>query len=260
MKLDFTVDMAQEPIRFMGALTFVNDLQRFIPADGFSDPPFLDVTPNGVLSGYTLGLPDIQLGVFTLRNINLGASIRLPFDGSPMILRFNFCERQQPFNLTVSALGGGGFFALEFDMHGLRSIDAALEFGAAVSLNLGVASGAVSVMGGIYFRMVANDGINEYELQGYIRINGALSVLGLITVSVEFLLALSAELEKVGGEDKVSRVWGEANLRVKVEVFMFSKTVSLRVQRQFAGAGADPTFGMLISDNEWAAYCDAFAA
>ncbi|MBL0153671.1 MAG: hypothetical protein IPP93_09350 [Chitinophagaceae bacterium] len=259
-KTDFTVDMADQPFRFLGALTFVNDLQRYIPADGFSDPPYLDITTSGIRAGYTLGLPDIQLGIFTLRNINLGAEVRLPFDGSPLSLRFNFCEKQQPFNLTVSALGGGGFFAVEFDMKGLRSLEAALEFGASVSLNLGVASGSVSIMGGIYFKMSVTDGVNSYELQGYVRVNGALSVLGLITVSVEFLLTLTAELTKVAGEDKVARVWGEASLKVKIEIFMFSKTVSMKVQKEFAGAGADPTFTMMISDRDWEQYCDSFAA
>jgi hypothetical protein len=259
-KIDFTVDMAKQPLRFLGALTFVNDLQKFIPADGFSDPPFLDITTSGVTSGFTLALPDIQLGAFTLRNVNLGAAVHLPFTGGPLTLRFSFCEKQQPFTLTVSALGGGGFFAIEFDMKGLRSLEAALEFGAAASINLGVASGAVSIMGGIYFKMMVVDGANQYELQGYVRINGALSVLGLITVSVEFLLALTAEIKKVAGEDKVSRVWGEASLKVKIEIFMFSKTVSIRTQREFAGAGADPTFTMMISDKDWEQYCDSFAA
>lgn len=259
-KVDFTVDMASQPFRFLGALTFVNDLQKYIPADGFSDPPFLDVTTSGVTAGFTLALPDIQLGVFTLRHVNLGAAVNLPFTGAPLTLRFNFCEKQQPFTLTVSALGGGGFFALELDMHGLRTLEAALEFGAAVSLNLGVASGAVSIMGGVYFKMAIVNGNNEYELQGYVRINGAMSVLGLVTVSVEFLLTLAAELKKINGEDKVSRVWGEASLKIKIEIFMFSKTVSVKTQREFAGAGADPTFSMLISDNEWEQYCDSFAA
>jgi len=255
-KTDFTVDMADTPIRFLGALSFVNDLQRFIPADGFSDPPFLDITPSGITSGYTLALPDVQLGVFTLRNISLAAAVRLPFDGSPLSLRFAFCEKQQPFTLTVSALGGGGFFAVEFDMNGLRSLEAALEFGAAVSLDLGVASGAVSVMGGIYFRMTSSDGANDYVLEGYLRINGALSVLGLITVSVEFLMALAAVMQ----DDKVEKVRGEATLRVKVEVFLFSKTVTLQVSREFAGAGADPTFAMLVNGDDWQEYCEAFAA
>ena len=81
-KIDFTVEMAEKPLRFLGALSFVNDLQKYIPADGFSDPPFLDISTSGIRTGYTLALPDIQLGAFTLRHINLGATINLPFTGA----------------------------------------------------------------------------------------------------------------------------------------------------------------------------------
>ncbi len=259
-KVDVSIDMAKQPLRFLGALSFVNDLQKYIPDDGFSDPPYLDISTSGIRTGYTLALPNIQLGAFTLSNINLGAEINLPFNGDPLTLRFNFCEKQQPFTLTISALGGGGFFAIEFDMKGLRSLEAALEFGACASIDLGVASGAVSIMGGIYFKMSVSGETKTYELEGYVRINGALSVLGLITASIEFLLTLAAEMKDVGGQQKVARVWGEASLKIKIEIFMFSKTVKLKTSRQFAGAGADPTFTMMISEGEWADYCDSFAA
>ena len=83
-----------------------------------------------IFTGYTLALPNIQLGLFTLSNVSFGAMVSLPFTGDPMSLQFNFCQKQQPFTLTVSLLGGGGFFAIAFDMHGLLSLEAALEFGA----------------------------------------------------------------------------------------------------------------------------------
>jgi hypothetical protein len=264
-KVDVTVEMDAVPLEFLGALTFVNELQKYIPADGFSDPPYLDITSEGVTTGYTLGLPDIQLGAFTLRHLSLGASVKLPFTGEPMSMRFNFCEKEQPFTLTVAALGGGGFFAIEFDMKGLRSLEAALEFGAAVSINLGVASGAVSIMGGIYFKVTVNaNDTKTYNIEGYVRINGALSVLGLITASVEFLLTLAGQLETVTvngkPKDKITRVWGTAKVKIKIEVFMFSKTITLTTTKEFAGAGADPTFGMMISEGDWGKYCDSFAA
>jgi len=260
-KTDFTVDMKNPALEFLGPLTFINVLQKFIPADGFSDPPFLDITTSGITSGYTLALPDVQLGAFSLRNINLGASVSLSFTGGPLIMRFNFCEKHQPFQLTVSALGGGGFLAMEFDVKGLRTLEAALEFGAAASINLGVASGAVSIMGGVYFKITKKDDDGkEITIEGYVRINGALSVLGLITVSLEFLLSLTANLETVNGKDKVTKVWGKATLKIKIEIFFFSKTVKLETSREFAGAGADPTFTMLVSEKDWLEYCDTFAA
>ncbi|HEV3327043.1 MAG TPA: hypothetical protein VG052_15620 [Puia sp.] len=255
-KVDVTIDLQQPPVKFMGALTFVNALQQFIPSNGFSDPPYLDVSDTGVETGYTLALPNIQLGAFTLSNVSFGAIVDLPFTGDPMSVKFNFCQKQQPFTLTISLLGGGGFFAVAFDMHGLLSLEAALEFGAAASLDLGVASGSVSVMGGVYYGMSLNNGIQTSELSGYVKMNGSLSVLGLITASVEFDLTLAADLSG----NKVTRVWGEATLTIQVSVFMFSTSVQLQVEREFAGADADPTFEQMVSQNDWQTYCGAFAA
>ena len=250
-KVDVTIDLKQPPVRFLGALTFVNELQQFIPASGFSDPPYLDVSATGVETGYTLALPNIQLGLFTLSNVSFGAMVNLPFTGDPMSLQFNFCQKQQPFTLTVSLLGGGGFFAIAFDMHGLLSLEAALEFGAAASLDLGVASGSISVMGGVYYGMSLANGTETSELSGYVRMNGSLSVLGLITVSVQFLLTLAADISS----GKVTRIWGQASLTVQVEVFMFSTSVNLQIEREFPGAGADPTFEQTISAADWQTYC-----
>jgi hypothetical protein len=240
-------------MQFLGPLSFINGLKDIIPANGFSDPPFLDVTTQGVKTGFTLAVPDIQLGAFTLSHLSLGAMVNLPFTGAPMTLRFNFCERQQPFTLTVSALGGGGFFALELDLKGLRMLEVSLEFGAAASINLGVASGAVSIMAGIYFKMKFETDHNIVELTGYVRINGALSVLGLITASVEFYLGLTYNFT-------TEKAWGEATLKIKVSVLFFSKTVSLTTRREFKGSGADPNFRMAISETDWKDYCAAFAA
>lgn len=255
-KVDVTIDLQQPPVKFMGALTFVNALQQFIPANGFSDPPYLDVSDTSVQTGYTLALPNIQLGAFTLSNVSFGAMVELPFTGDPMTVSFNFCQKQQPFTLTISLLGGGGFFAVAFDMHGLQSLEASLEFGAAASLDLGVASGSVSVMGGIYYGMTISNGIQTSELTGFVKMNGSLSVLGLITASVEFDLTLAADLSG----NKVSRVWGEASLTIQVSVFMFSTSVQLQVEREFAGADADPTFGQMVSQSDWLTYCGTFAA
>jgi len=255
-KVDVSIDLQQPPVKFMGALTFVNALQQFIPSNGFSDPPYLDVSDTGVETGYTLALPNIQLGAFTLTNVSFGAIVDLPFTGDPMSVKFNFCQKQQPFTLTISLLGGGGFFAVAFDMHGLLSLEAALEFGAAASLDLGVASGSVSVMGGVYYGMSLSNGIQTSELSGYVRMNGSLSVLGLITASVEFDLTLAADLSG----NKVTRIWGEATLTIQVSVFMFSTSVQLQVEREFAGADADPTFEQMVSQSDWQTYCGAFAA
>ena len=252
-KADVSVEMGNPSIVFGGPLSFINEINKLIPATGFSDPPYLDVSLTGIKCGYTLALPDLQMGAFTLSHISLGAEVNLPFTGGPLTVGFRFCERQQPFTLTVCFLGGGGFFGLELDLNGIRQIEAALEFGAALSINFGVASGSVSVMAGIYFKMTMESGHNSTQLTGYVRINGEVSVLGLISASIELYMALTYLIDQ-------GKAYGEASLKIKVEVLFFSTSVTVHTQRTFAGHGSDPNFQMALTQGDWQDYCAAFAA
>jgi hypothetical protein len=252
-KVDVSVQLKN--FQFLGILEFVNELRQFLPLDGFSDPPILDIVtaPNpGLNLGYTLGIPTIGIGILTIQNITLTAGFFLPFGSAPMNFHFGFCERQQPFILTVSLFGGGGFFSMDVGIEKVVMIEAALEFGAAAAINLGVASGKASMMAGFYFQKAGAD----FTLTGYFRANGSLSVLGIITVSLEFYLGLSYASKGVtphGGA-----LWGQAKLTVKIEILFFSTSVSIAMEREFAGS--DPTFRQLVAPNVWAEYCDAFAA
>lgn len=256
-KPDVTVEFhpGDEAITFGGPLEFVNELRSLIPSGIFSDSPAISVTPSGISAGYSLNLPSIGVGVFTLSNASLGARFSLPFDSKPAMVRFNFSERQSPFSLTVSMLGGGGFFAIAVGAEGVQEIEAALEFGAAVSISLGVASGGVEIKAGVYFHWQQSSGDGVVELAGYVRLHGELSVLGLISASLTFNLQLA--YLKQGNE---SLVWGEATLVVEIDLFIFSADVSIKCRREFAGCESDPKFIELIPDQHtWSTYCDAFA-
>jgi hypothetical protein len=246
-----------EGIRFGGPLEFVNELRDVIPSNGFSDPPSLTVTPSGISASYSLNLPDLVVGIFSLTNASLGAGFELPFDGRPASVRFNFSERADPFSLTVSMLGGGGYFAIAVSSQGVEEIEAALEFGAQASIDLGVASGSVEVKAGIYFHWKETAGTGTVELAGYIRLHGELSVLGLVSASLTFNLQLAYRKDQATG---TSLVWGEATLTVEVEVAMIGFEVSVTCRKELAGGRADPRFKQLIPDEPtWAEYCDAFA-
>ncbi|MGX5515367.1 hypothetical protein [Bacillus cereus] len=235
-------------IVFEGPLNFVNTLKDIIPDDGFSDPPNLVVTASGICAGYTLGVPSFGVGVFSLQNLNLSASLSLPFVDQPAGVRFAISERHKPFLVSVGLFGGGGFFSLALNAHGIEEIEASIEFGGNISLNIVVASGGVSVMAGIYFSMTGDD----VTLTGYLRCGGNLSVIGLISISVEFYLAFSYN-------DKGNEVWGQASVTVGVKIAFFSKSVTLTVERKFAGAAGDPTFEQMVKPSDWEEYCLAFA-
>ena len=258
-KPDVDVDLnPQTGVMFGGPLEFVNKLREFIPSNGFSDPPNLDITPAGITAGYTLGLPPVQVGILALSNISLGAAFSLPFTGGPPTARFNFAERQNTFNLTVAMFGGGGFFALVAAADGIKEIEAQLEFGAQIAINLGVASGSVYVKGGFYFHYATD----KVKFEGFVEMGGRLSVLGLISVSLTFHLSLAYELLQKSGNNgiRASKLFGQATLTVEIEILFFSASVDVTVEKTFVGSEADPKFIDLVPQQSlWDDYCAAYA-
>ncbi len=234
-------------IEFVGPLSFVQVLRKYIPFDGFADPPFLNVDASGITAGFSIPLPNIAVGVFNLSNISLGAGLDIPFIGGSLAIRFAFCERENPFILTISMFGGGGFFGVTLTPSGLSVLEAAFEFGGALAFDIGVASGGVYVMAGIYYKKTGL----ESTLEGYFRLGGSLEILGIITISVEFYLSLTYQSN--------GKVWGQATVKVKIEILFFSVGVTLHTERQLKGSGGDPLFSELMAPQDWNEYLAAFA-
>ncbi|WP_030864895.1 hypothetical protein [Streptomyces sp. NRRL S-37] len=238
-------------MRFLGDLRFIDTLRSALPADAFGSGAYVDVQPWGIRTGYALALPAIGIGVFSLADVSLRTELTIPFDpGKALSFRFSVSERQRPFNVTVSLFGGGGHFSLLVDAAGVIEVEGAIEFGGGAALNLGVASGGVTVMAGVRFE-VRDKGA---KVGGYLRCNGFLSVLGIVTVSVEFYLELT--YEKHGNE---SVVRGRGTLTVSVKIAFFSKSVSLELERSFSGAPGDPSFvDCFDKETHWEDYCLGF--
>ena len=256
-KIEFTIDSSAKmdvdvlltDIKFVGPLSFVETLRDLIPLDGFSDPPYLDITAQGIDAGFDVALPSICIGVLNLANVSLGAGFTVPFIGQSLSVRFNFCTREQPFLLTVWIFGGGGFFGVTIDPHGVQILEASFEFGAAISIDFGVASGGVHVMAGIYFRMEAN----AASLAGYFRLGGSVDVLGLITASIELYLELRYEFSS-------GKCVGKAELTIEISLFIFSGSVEISCERKFAGSNGDPTMREMLGYQPDLSLADEIAA
>ena len=249
------------PVEFEGDLEFVEGLRQLIPPGVFGDGVSIDLIENplGVKAGLAISLPPAEVGIFALKNIAFSAGLTIPFiDGKPVV-EFGFARRDNPFLLAVTIFGGGGFFHIELDTAGIRMLEAAFEFGAVAAIDLGVASGEVHIMAGIYFKMekkvspdFGNKEIMMSLLSGYLRCGGTLCVLGLISVSVEFYLCFTYVFE-------LKKASGRATLTVSVEVGCFSKSVELTVERSFGRDGGDPTFAQLMDSGAWSDYAAAYA-
>ena len=254
-KADVNVELGG--IKFVGALSFVESLRSLIPLNGFSDPPAIDVSASGIHASFSIALPDLAMGMFSMQNLSLGAGFTIPFIGDPLSVYFNFCKRESPFLLTVSMLGGGGFFGITLDPHGVQILEASFEFGAVLALDFGVASGSVHILAGIYFKIEAGNA----SLTGYLRIGGEVDVLGLISASIELRMELSYEFSS-------GKCVGRATLTVEVEVLFFSASVEISCERKFAGSSGDPSFAQLMEPfllngatvKPWDDYSMAFAA
>ncbi len=234
---------------FEGPLSFVNQLSSIIPSDGFGEGPHIDVTLTGVTAGYAIGLPPVGIGVFSLENILIDAALTLPFFSGTPQFDFYFAKRDHPFLLTVELLGGGGFFHVEVDTTGPIMIEGQLEFGGNFSLDLGVASGGVHIMAGIYFKLTAND----TTLSGFVDLGGEVDVLGIISISVDFNLSLTYDTAS-------GKVTGRATLTVSVHVLFFSASVQLSVERSYGNGSNDPSVkDVLPTPQIWHEYAAAFA-
>lgn len=229
-----------------GPLGFISALEQLLGSLG---GPSVDVTGAGINANYTLALPDVTLGVFSLSNLSLSGAVNIPFDSSPVRVRFALCSQDNPFQLTIYVFGGGGFFSLAVGADGIEMLQVSLEFGAAVSINLGVASGGVSIMAGIYFSLQTTPS-EAVVLTGFLRADGNLSVLGIITLSMEFYLGLTYQ--------SPGEAYGEASVTVSISVLFFSTSVTATYQKTIGG-GSDPDFAQAIPKADWDTYCEAFA-
>ncbi|MDR3661097.1 MAG: hypothetical protein P4L86_12025, partial [Mycobacterium sp.] len=141
---------------------------------------------SSLVASYSLAIPSIPMGAFLMQNLAVSSSVTLPLDGRPVQASFGFASRDHPFMLTVSLLGGGGFLALTVVGDTLQELEAQLDFGAAASLDLIVASASVTVTAGIHLTVTNGNP----DIDAFFRATGQVDLLGIISVSLEIYLAL----------------------------------------------------------------------
>jgi hypothetical protein len=251
------IDVQFASVQFGGLLSFVGVLAELIDDLGLSDPPALDVTPERAISSFSFQVPAVAVGMFALENVTFLTSLQLNFTTQPAVLLIvAFSTFDHPFQLTVSLLGGSGYLRIGAASDGLALVEGSLAFGAALSVNLGIAKGSVEAMGGVCFRY---DRANELaQIVAFLRVRGELNVLGLVSVSVTVMITLTYEPDD-------NSLIGHAEYVVQVTALFFSQSVVVPFTWVIAGKSSDPTFAELMAPDNWEGelpwdtYCLAYA-
>jgi hypothetical protein len=248
-----------------------------LPADGFSDPPYLDVTADGITAGFSAALPAIGVGILSIENLAVSATLSLPFL-APLGLKVAFSSREHPFLVTVAFIGGGGYFILDVGADGIHQVEGSLELAAQMDVDLVIVTASVYVMAGFYFMVSQTD----TSFSGFVRIGGSVDLLGIISVSLELYLALAYDTSS----SPPSSIVGTASLTLSVHVLLVTKTLTLSVEKRFPVPGANqpaapsairpaaiasraadqpgepgpPAMDSWLSIDEWRTYRQAFVA
>ncbi|MER7282683.1 hypothetical protein ABT369_50480 [Dactylosporangium sp. NPDC000244] len=263
---DTVVDPSIGDVRFKGVLQYIQklaDKMKSVTPAGQPKPGVLvHKLDDRIEVGLKATLPPLTVGVFTLKNIMFGMGVVLPLMAvgnqngpRPVRFLFHFAERENPFLLSVYCFGGGGYLTMGVGTDGMEFFEVALEFGAHLEADFGVASGNIEAMAGIYLRLdIDPHGKQALQLTGYVRMHGGLTAFaGIVSLSIEMYLGLTYQSQG-------NKMIGQATLTVEVQVGFFNASVSLHAEKKFRGDEADPTFlDQMPAQSYWDDYASAFA-
>ena len=187
-KTDVDVQIGSDGVSFVGPLSFVQDLANVLSFDGSG--LVINTAGSAITAELTLAIPSLGVGVFALENLAFSAGVAIPYNGDPVRFDFAFCSRDNPFQLNIMMFTGGGFVGLGIGADGVELLEFSFDFGLGISIDIGVASGQVSLVGGVYYECEQADPGQNVQLTAYVKASGGLSALGIVSVSVELYLSL----------------------------------------------------------------------
>ena len=242
---------------FGGALELLKTLEDKV--DFGAAGQLVTTTADNISVAYALSLPEVTCGVLSLCNIDFRSSVVVPFDGTPVSVAVSFASRDNPFTLAVLAFGGGGYIDLLLDGTGLKHFEGSLDFGAQLAVDFVIAKGEVHAFGGVSFS-ITDTAIGtakpDITASAFLRFGGSLSILDVVTVSVEVSIDLTY------GDRKLT---GRATLVIDVDISIWSDSVELDTGTWVITGGDDKTTPAALADGAdalaaWRKYREAFAA
>ncbi len=273
------VDVKVREVDFSGLLTLLKKLATFLP---FGDMLVIEVDGSGITAGFMVQLPSISLGAFALAGIGVGGQIAIPLDSGPVRFGFLMSRPEDPFSLTITGLGGGGYLDQALGLKGIERLSITGFVAAEAKVDFGVASGGITVRAGFTFAIGPLDppveGVDEgLALTAFASLNGNVDVLGIASASIDVYIGLSV-IVPADLPDYVM-LNGEARVSVRVSVAFFSETVNFSARRSIKATYLElpdvpdvpriaarsseeipvATFADAWSNRAWAEFCGAFA-
>ncbi len=273
-KADFDVEIAK--IALVGPLNFLDGLSSLLP-DSLATFD-VDILPTSVDVNLDLGLPALSFGVFRFSNLHVGIGVEIPFDDGALVTTFAVGTRANPVTITVLGIGGFASIEIEAAPHpaGLVRVEVVVGVIFEIAIDVFVAKGSLSASFSLGLEIekveVTNDSsgalelVDETTLFASIDLVGEIEVLGLITITVELLLALEYRVNQ-------RLLIGEATVSVEVDAGVVKKEASFTVSQEFqlgdganarlAGRGPESS-GLAFADryeaiDRWSTYCAAYA-
>jgi len=226
-------------VAFGGPLDFFAKLAEKVkmPGSGLRiNPSFRDLE-----IGYSFPIPSITSPAFNFSNIKFDVALRITYADSssvkPLLLEVGINRPADKFLITVGIFGGRGHFTLSASPERLEKIDAAIEYGGYIGINLGIASGYVFLFAGV--RMIYKSS-GDLTLVGYIICEGGVTVFGFISIYLTVELAMT--YRRINNQ---AALYGSAYLRYSVKIGFFKMSFGIGFTKQITGAK-----GKTISEEE----------
>jgi hypothetical protein len=216
-------------IRFGGEFKFIADIAERLKNLG-RYKVLIDVDSQGVGVRHSLTIDPVKIGAILISNLSLVYGIRLPFDGSQMVLDVGLATRNDPFTISVSGYAGAGFFRTLLGAAGPLALEVSLEFGGNYEANFGgIAHGKAYLMAGLYYGLFDRGGSRDTLLEGYVRAGGNLDVLKIGSVSVVVFLRL--RFQNGGAE-------GSVTVTITVRIALLEISQHFEAHQRYGGSGS----------------------
>ncbi|HEY2399393.1 MAG TPA: hypothetical protein VGI23_03510 [Steroidobacteraceae bacterium] len=218
----FTPEIGE--VQFVGALSFISNLQQMLKSLLKDYGIVLNVTPQKVEVSQKIQIPPAAgnkkggtflLGPATITNLSLQWGVRIPILGRDVVtVWFGLASREDPLIIYVPPWYGGKAHALiETTSQSIRLFECSIEFGAIIFAEYSIARGEVSFMAGMQFSLAQTNSGTTFTLCAFVKVTGSLLVASIIEFNG--LIFVSLDYQQGGGGSKLA---GEATVTVSMKI------------------------------------------